>query len=70
MKEEIERYFNSGIKKRFCDNCERGFAKDDIVFCPNDEKDDPIIRGKIFCGIPCAEAYFDKHKKIKSILNI
>lgn len=33
-----------------------------MVFYPNDEKDDQTIRGKIFCGILCAEKYFDMHK--------
>ena len=62
MEKETERYLNSGIKGRFCENCENGFANGDTMFCPNDKGDDPIIRGKIFCDMDCADAYFDRMK--------
>ena len=44
-----------------CDNCEKKIDTDFELY-EWSECDDPILEGKWFCDVDCAEAYFDKHK--------
>lgn len=51
-----------GIRNVACWNCRKEFQEGQIVFCPDDERDNQVIRGLAFCNLHCSMAFQNKYR--------